>query len=290
MSRTRIACAQVATVDGEVAANIARCYDLAERAVDDGAELVALPELAATGYCADDYAPYVEPLDCPAVARFRQIAAQGPAVILVGLVIADEHGRPQNAAVLVGPDGPMGTYAKIHLCINALPRVDESSRFVAGSGLGLFDTPVGRLGVMICYDGHHPELARALTIEGADLLVWINNRSTIEPWEAQAIAKFNMVPVALVNRVGEAGWEAPDESQRRFPGRSAISDHSGNLLSWTEDGLETNVVADIDLEAGRRCREDDISLNTIASRRPDLYADTLSRLPGRPGGTDDCVR
>ena len=266
-------------MDGDVEANLERCYTLAERAVDDGAELVALPELAATGYCADDYAPFVEPLDGPVIARFQIIAAQGPAVIVVGLVIADYDGRPQNAAVIVGPDGPVGTYAKTHLCVNELPRVDEPSRFAAGRELGLFDTPAGRVGVMICYDGHHPELARALTLEGADYLVWVNNRSSIEPWEAQAIAKFNMVPVALANRVGEAGWETPDEPARLFPGRSAISDHAGNLLSRAQDGLEVNVVADIDLGAGRQRRETRVSLNTIASRRLDLYADTLARPP-----------
>ncbi len=88
MSRTRIACAQVATVDGAVEANLECCYGLAEQAVGGGAQLVALPELAATGYCADDYAPLIEPLDGPVIARFQQIAARGPAVIVVGLVIA----------------------------------------------------------------------------------------------------------------------------------------------------------------------------------------------------------
>jgi predicted amidohydrolase len=284
MLRTRIACAQVATVDGEIEANLERCYDLAEQAVDRGAELVALPELVATGYCADDYAPLIEPLDGPVIARFQQIAAQGPAVIVVGLVIADDRGHPQNGAVLVGPDGPAGAYGKTHLCVNDLPRVDESSRFATGGELGLFDTGAGRLGVMICYDGHHPELARALTLEGADCLLWINNRSLIEPWEAQAIAKFNMVPVALVNRVGEAGWDAPGSPSRRFPGRSTICDHTGQVLARAAEGLEINVVANVDLEAGRRRRKEEISLNTIASRRPDLYADTLARPPARHQG------
>jgi predicted amidohydrolase len=286
MPRTRIACGQVATVDGDIEANLERCYALSERAVGDGAALVALPELAATGYCADDYAPFIEPLDGPVIARFQQIAAQGPAVIVVGLVIADDDGRPQNAAVLVGPDGSMGIYAKTHLCVNELPRVDEPSRFAAGRELGLFDTPAGRVGVMICYDGHHPELARALTLEGADLLVWINNRSSIEPWEAPAIAKFNMVPVALVNRVGEAGRQTPDQPPRLFPGRSAISDHTVNLLARAEDGQEVNVVADVDLEVSRQRRRTESSLNTIESRRPDLYADTLARPPAWRRGAD----
>ena len=283
----KIACAQVATVDGAdaVAANLDRCYAVAERAVGAGAELVALPELASTGYCTDDYAPLIEPLDGPVIAKFQQIAARGPAQIVVGLVIADDEGRPLNGAVVVGPNGAEGMYGKTHLCVNDLPQTDESSRFAAGSSLGLFEAPAGRVGVMICYDGHHPELARALTLEGAEVLVWINNRSSIERWEAAATAKFNMVPVALVNRVGEAGRQPPDAPPRLYPGRSAICDHAGTVLAQVGDGEEALVAADIDLVTARHRRHTDPSLNTIESRRLDLYAKTLARPPAWSRGS-----
>ena len=269
----RFASAQVRTIDGDVDGNLSRCYLLAEQAVSEGADLIALPELAGTGYCTDDYVPFIEKLDGPVVSRFQDIVAQDRAMIVVGLITANEAGVPLNSAVVIGPNGAEGIYSKTHLCVNTLPQFDESSCFAAGQHISLFTANSWRFGVMICYDGHHPELPRILTLEGADFLVWINNRSSIEGWEALAIAKSNMVPIVLVNRVGEG---VPGMPHKAFPGKSVICNHTGLLLSEAADGEEAVVVSDIDLQEGRKRRRGEMSLNTIESRRLDLYADKLT--------------
>lgn len=271
----RFASAQVRTIDGDVHGNLSRCYLLAEQAVSEGADLIALPELASTGYCTDDYVPFIEELDGPVVSRFQNIVSRDEAMIVVGLITANEDGVPLNSALVIGPNGAEGIYSKTHLCINSLPRFDESRCFAAGQDINLFNIDSWHFGVMICYDGHHPELPRILTLEGADFLVWINNRSAIEEWEALAIAKSNMIPIVLVNRVGEG---VPGMLHKAFPGRSVICDHTGLLLSDAADREEAVVVTEIDLEEGRKRRRLEMSLNTIESRRLDLYGDKLADL------------
>lgn len=274
VSGVRIACVQVATVDGEISANRERVLRLTERALAEGAELAILPELVTTGYCTHDYATVAEDLDGPTVRPFADLAAAYASNIALGLVTRTADGRPQNGSVLLGPNGVIGTYAKSHLCVNEDPRVDESTAFAAGQQLGLFDLAGVRLGLMICYDGQHGELPVALVARGADLLVWLNNRTSMPAWEAAAIAKLNRVPVAAVNRVGAAGWQPADAPPRFFTGVSALVDHDGEIITAANGGEETLVAGDVDIEAGRRRRASHI-LNTQRSRRPDLYA--LSR-------------
>lgn len=267
----RIACAQVATVDGEIDANRARALRLTEKALAKSPDLVILPELVTTGYCTHDYATVAENIAGPTVRAFAELATSSGACIAIGLVTVTAGGRPQNGSVLVGPRGVIGTYAKSHMCVNDDPRVDESRAFARGEALGLFDLAGARVGVMICYDGQHGELPVALVAGGADVLVWLNNRTSIPVWEASAIARFNRVPVAAVNRVGTASWQPVGAPPRLFTGVSAIVDHEGEVLAAAEGGEETVVVGDVDIRAGR-VRRDSHVLNTQQSRRPDLYA------------------
>jgi len=267
----RIACVQVATVDGQIDANRTRAVRLTEKALAEKPSLAILPELVTTGYCTDDYATVAEDLQGPTVRAFADLAASSGACIVVGLVSLDAGGRPQNGSVLVGPNGVIGTYAKSHMCVNDDPRVDESTAFARGEALGLFDLAGIRIGVMICYDGQHGELPIALVAGGADLLIWLNNRTSMPVWEAAAIARFNRVPVAAVNRVGEAGWQPAGAPPRFFTGVSAVVDHEGATVAAAHGGEETVVVGDVDIEAGRRRRNSHV-LNTQQSRRPDLYA------------------
>ena len=272
----RIACVQVATVDGEIAANRSRALRLTQQALAQGTDLAILPELVTTGYCTDDYRTVAEGIDGQTIRAFARLAASSGASIALGLVTRAPDGRPQNGSVLIGPHGVVGTYAKAHLCVNDDPRVDESTAFAAGETLGLFELCGVRVGLMICYDGQHGELPVALVAGGADLLVWLNNRTSMPVWEASAIARFNRVPVAAVNRVGRAGWQPADAPPRVFSGASAVVDHEGEIIAAAEGGEEIVVLGEVDIEAGRRRRASHV-LNTQRSRRPDLYA-----LSGRP--------
>ncbi len=267
----RIACVQVAAVDGAISANREQAVHLTEQALAEGADLAILPELVTTGYCTDDYTTVAEDLDGPTVSAFANLARAHDSSIAVGLVTRAPDGRAQNSSVILGPHGVLGTYAKSHLCVNDDPRVDESTAFAAGQALGLFDVDGVRLGMMICYDGQHGELPVALVAGGADVLIWLNNRTSMPVWEAGAIARFNRVPVAAVNRVGTAGWQPTGAPPRVFSGVSVIVDHEGEVIAAAVDGKETLVAGDVDIVAGRHRRNSRV-LNTLQSRRPDLYA------------------
>lgn len=267
----RITCVQVATVDGDVEANRSRALRLTKLALADNPDLVVLPELLTTGYCTHDYTTVAENIEGPTVRAFSDLATSSGACIAIGLVTVTAGGRPENGSVLVGPRGVIGTYAKSHMCVNDDPRVDESTAFARGEALGLFDLAGVRVGVMICYDGHHGELPVALVAGGADVLIWLNNRTSMPVWEASAIARFNRVPVAAVNRVGEAGWQPTGAPQRFFTGVSAIVNHDGETIAAALGGEETVVVGDVDIESARQRRNSHV-LNTLQSRRPDLYA------------------
>ena len=267
----RVACVQVAAIDGQIADNRERALHLTQAALAEGVDLAVLPELVTTGYCTRDYASVAEDLEGPTVRAFSDLAAASGSSIAVGLVTREPDGRPQNGSVLIGPHGIVGTYAKTHLCVNDDPRVDESTAFAAGQTLGLFDLSGVRIGLMICYDGQHGELPVALVAQGADLLVWMNNRTSMPVWEAAATARFNRVPVAAVNRVGTAGWQPADAPPRHFTGVSALVDHDGETIAAAVAGEETLVVGEVDIEAGRFRRSSRV-LNTQQSRRPDLYA------------------
>ena len=276
------ACVQPRLVDGEVEANLDRALKLTERALESKPDLIALPELLATGYFTEDYRPYAEPLDGRTVTRLAALASESRAAIVAGLVTLNDRGDAQNSAVVIEPDGLVGVYSKAHLCVNPELHANESALFAPGTSLGLFDLAVGRVGVMICYDGHHPELPLALTLRGAGVLVWINNRSSIAPWEPAALAKFNHVPVVAVNRVGSSPLQPAGQPPRTFKGASAIADHTGEILASAADGREAVVVADVDLDAARARRRHDRVLNTLYSRRLDLYGQVLAQPAGWP--------
>ena len=266
----RVACVQVALVDGEIEANRDRVLRMTEQALWERPDLVVLPELATSCYSTEDYALVAEPCDGPTVEALATLAAATGASILVGLVILNSEGRPQNASYLIGPAGVIGTYAKTHLCVNEAAHVDESTAFAPGQTLGLLDVADVRLGVMICYDGHHGELPVTLDNQGAELLVWLNNRMYMAPWEPAALALFNRIPVAAVNRVGLAAPQPEGEPPRIYRGVSALVDHEGQPIATAVGDEEAVVVGDVDVEAGRVRRASHV-LNTQQSRRPDLY-------------------
>jgi predicted amidohydrolase len=158
--RSRVAVCQFLPTSN-VTANLDRIGTLAAEAAGQGAELVVFPELAVTGLSAP--AEHAEPLLGPAVERLIAIATRLRIHLVAGLAEHDgEH--LYNAAVLVGPEGLVGSYRKIHL--DARDRAWASP----GDSLQVFDLPLGRVGLLIGHDALFPEAGRILALRGADLI------------------------------------------------------------------------------------------------------------------------
>jgi predicted amidohydrolase len=120
--------------------------------------------------CKDEFRDLAEPLDGPSIQRLKKIAKEKHCYIVFGMPTKDDtvHGLLYNTAVLLHPDGTVSAYRKWFLP-NAGP-FEEKIFFDQGEELPVFTTAFGKIGLLICYDVHFPEIAKALTFQGADLL------------------------------------------------------------------------------------------------------------------------
>lgn len=248
---------------------------------DHGAELILFPELSNTGYVRsardDEYAERLyaaaETIPGPTTYRLAAVAREAGAYVVAGL--AQRHPRLTevlyNAAVLIDPDGNIaGVQHKLHACR------DEKEYFMPGGRIEIFPTPLGVLGVELCYDVRFPEVARVQALAGAEIIVslWasavqpgrVPNDSIIARCATRAME--NALFFAGCNRTGT------DHGQP-FYGRSAIVGPDGEPLATARGDREEAVRATLraaTLRAQRRY------LTLFADRRPELYAPLTAHL------------
>jgi predicted amidohydrolase len=254
--------------------DLGRIGKLIDDARGAGTALLVLPDAALGGYLADLRHPDPEALppalrpDDPFIDRIAALA--GEMVVCVGYCEADGDDR-YNAAVCVSGDGVLGCHRKVHL------PAGEVAAYRAGEGFAAFDTPVGRLGMLIDYDKTFPESARSLALDGAQVLAFlsawpasITNRAARIGQDRQsrlfdlydcARAAENQVVVVSSNQTGAMGG-------LRFLGQAKVVGPAGNILArtWAKAGLavaELDVAAEV--AAARRV------LHHLDERRPGSY-------------------
>ncbi len=263
--------------------DVDRCIEQVRCSVAEARErqasLVVLPESALGGYL---YEPIVEgaPSPCalpPAlrrdgeeIARIAKIA--GDVVVCVGYT-EDAPGGPYSSAVCVNGDGILGHHRKVHL------PAAERGAFGAGSGFAAFDTPIGRIGMLVCYDKTFPEAARQLALDGAGLIASLSAWPVCRVDPALAMRRdlqvrhFNLLDQtrALENQVV---WVSSNQVGRfgrlRFPGQSKVVDPRGRVLAKTGSRAGA-AVARVDapgVVAAARQR-----LSYLEDRRPLAYLD-----------------
>ena len=179
-----------------------------------------------------------------------------------------------NAAVLVGPDGIIGGYRKSHLW-----GIDRDLYEPGDLGFPVYDTAIGRIGILICYDAWFPECMRLQALQGADVVCMPANWVPV-PTQASGVpvlanqlcmtaAHTNLVYVAAASRVG-------DERGQAFIGRSIIVDHTGAPLAGPASGTDEEVIsARIDPFGSRSARRGNPFNQPLRDRRIDLYAEML---------------
>ncbi len=130
-------------------------------------DLVVLPETLTYYGTPGSYADVAETIPGPSTDYFGSLAEQHDVHIVAGLIERDGH-LIYNVAVLIGPDGNViGKYRKV-----ALPRGEIEGGLTPGSDYPVFETRFGKVGMMVCYDGFFPEVARELTNRGAEVIAW----------------------------------------------------------------------------------------------------------------------
>lgn len=161
---------QAAPVLGNKQANLKTIEQYVRK---ERADLVVFPELFLTGYqCKDELPRLAVRTDGPEVKRLEELARETGSHIIVGAPTLDKRDRLFNTSLLIGPDGFIGSYDKSYFP-NFYP-FDELRYFHAGSNFSVHNTPLGKIGLIICYDIFFPELTYALTRQGADILVCIS--------------------------------------------------------------------------------------------------------------------
>ncbi len=245
------------------------------RAAEAGAELIVLPELAASGYTfqsPEEAAACSEGRDGPTVSRWADLCRELDVHLVAGFAEADGD-RRFNSAAVVGPAGLLGVYRKAHL-FN-----DEKTFFEPGdSGFLVFDVGPCRLGVLICYDLWFPEAARVLTLRGAEVVAvptnWVANfRSpavdargwTMGDYASVGVATQDQVFVVAADRIGsERGVD--------FVGCScAVAPNGAMLAGPATVDEEQLLVVELNLEWVDRARQRTPRNHTLGDRRPELY-------------------
>ncbi|MGP4079151.1 carbon-nitrogen hydrolase family protein [Pseudalkalibacillus sp. R45] len=211
----KIAIGQITPETGQKNKNLEKMKRYVEEAVESDARLVVFPELALTGYnCGDDFFQVAEQIPGEATHFFEELASEHGVYIIWGMPERSLNGILYNAAVLVGPEGYIGKWRKNtlpgHATDQAGPGAFPDRRyFKVGEDLPVFDTAIGKIGVLICYDIFFPELARMLTLKGADMIVGISGSPSFEKDIFEPIVKVrameNTVNFVYTNLVGKEG-------------------------------------------------------------------------------------
>lgn len=270
----QIAVAQIDIAFGDRERNLARMIQVLEESAAKGARLVLFPEAALAGYCYDSLAearPQAEPIPGPSTQRMAAACRQFRCHAIYGLLEADGD-RVFNACVLVGPEGVVGSYRKIHLPFLGVDRFTTPGDrpFAVHEAAGM------RIGMNICYDGGFPESSRVLALLGADLIVLPTNW----PPGAQCMAGCAVNTRAMENNVFYAACDrVGDERGFPFIGLSKICDPSGRVLAEAAHDREEILHAQIDVAAARQkkiIRRPKLhEIDRMRDRRPEFYGELV---------------
>jgi N-carbamoylputrescine amidase len=275
MTEIKVAALQLAFTN-DVDENIGAVSELVREAAGKGAKLILPPELFEGHYFCrtQDEAHFARalPVDAhPVVLAMRKLAAELGVYIPTSFFEAEGHHHYNSLAMIDDRGELMGVYRKSHIPDG--PGYSEKFYFRPGNtGFKTFRTPYGTVGPAVCWDQWYPETARALVLEGAEILLFPTaigtephdpDLDTSRMWRRAMIghAVSNVVPVVAANRIGTEG-------DQRFYGHSFIADERGDLLA--EFGAsETGVlVATLDLALAKKHRA---AFGFFRDRRPDLY-------------------
>jgi predicted amidohydrolase len=266
----RVAIVQTDPQLGDVEGNLGRSIEWLEEAASGGCALVVFPECALSGYMFADAAEATRAaIGVPGHEIDALLAACARLELHCVVGVLEREGETLlNSALLLGPAGLVGAYRKSHIaCIGV-----DCFTTPGEERYEVFDTPIGRIGLQICYDWRFPEITRVLALAGAEIVAHPTN----SPVAARELADYvprtraveNAVYFLTANRVGvEAGTA--------FYGCSQIVDPFGTVIALADDASESLIVADIDLALAREKTkepgEGQYAVRLFADRRPELY-------------------
>lgn len=261
-------------------ANLDKHLRMIEEAARQGVRILCMQEVFTTPYfCAEQQTRWYESVeripDGPTVRMMQEIAKQHEMVIIVPIYEEEMTGVYYNTAAVIDADGEyLGKYRKNHIP-HVAPGFWEKFYFKPGNlGYPTFETAYAHIGVYICYDRHFPEGARALGLNGAEIV--FNPSATVAGlseylWklEQPAHAVANGYFIGAINRVGhEQPWDIGE-----FYGQSYFCDPRGQIIAEAPRDQDHLVVADLDMDMIREVRN---TWQFFRDRRPDTYSQLVA--------------
>jgi len=269
--KVNVALAQISCKVGDKDHNIRKIERYVKQAKKKRANLIVFPELALTGYvCRDLVYELAEPIPGPSVHRLEAIAKRENMHIVLGMLEKSSKAKAvlHNTAVLISPKGFLGKYQKMHLPTHSV--FEEKRYFRGGYQTPVFDTSIGKLGLIICYDVFFPEITRLLRLKGAQLVICISASPSVRRgfFEVLTTARAleNTMFLVYVNLVGI-------EDGLQFWGGSRMIAPGGKIFAQARYDEEDMVVTQIDYSDMDRV---EVFVPMLRDLRPELF-DSLKR-------------
>ena len=282
----RIAGIQTDVVFRDINANLTALEAHVRSEVAQGTQLTNFPECFNTGYCFDsleDAMTCAESIPGPTTDRIASLCKDLNTFVVCGML--EKSGEQLfNAAVLVGPEGLIGSYRKVHLPYLGVDRFTTPG----DRPFEVFEVEGVRIGMLICYDGGFPEASRVLALLGADLILlptnWPPGGDYMAQFSINTRAMENGVYFAAVNRIGT-------ENGFRFIGKSRICNPHGATLTSIDGNAPGIIRADIDPAAARAKLIVRVPgkhmIDRMADRRPEMYGAICDPHSLKRPGRDD---
>ena len=261
--------------------NVARGLRRFDEAAAAGARLVCFAELAFEPFypqrrASGEVTTLAEPIPGPITTAFADRARRHGVVAVLNLFERDGS-RAFDTSPVIDADGRLlGVTRMLH--ITDYPCFHEQSYYTPGdTGVRVYETAAGRVGVAICYDRHYPEVMRALALKGADLVV-VPQAGSVGEWpdglyegEMRVAAFQNGYFVALCNRVGK-------EDCLEFAGESFVCAPDGTVVARAGQGTDEVLYADVELAD---CARSHARRLFLQNRRPELYGEWFTPVVAR---------
>jgi len=261
-----VALAQISCKVGDKNYNLKKIERYVKRAKRKNAQLIVFPELALTGYvCRDLVYELAEPIPGPSVHQLEALAKKNNMHIVFGMLEKSSKAKAvlYNTAVLIGPKGFIGKYQKMHLPTHSV--FEEKRYFRGGYQTPVWDTTIGKMGLIICYDIFFPELTRLLRLKGAQLGICISASPSVRRGFFEVFTKAraleNTMFLAYVNLVGI-------EDGLQFWGGSRLIAPSGRIIAQAKYDEEDMVLARIEYADIDRVG---VFLPMLRDLRPELF-------------------
>ena len=258
--------------------NLERILLETRAAAKNSANLIVFPECVLSGYVfssREEAIPFAESIPGVSTERLAACCQELGVHVVYGLLERDGD-KCYNSTVLVGPKGLIGKYRKIHLPFLGVDRFTDAGN----SPFQVFETPIGNIGIHICYDCNFPESARIMALLGADIITlptnWPVGRERVVNYVVNARAYENRIHLVAANRAGS-------ERGTRFMGRSKIVGASGDTLAEASGSDEETIYAEVSLAEARQkhivIKAGEFEVDFIHDRRPELYGELTKKKP-----------